>query len=246
MTVTVSTSIIKLRSQLNKGTNLKLNEQGIAHLLIIAVIGGLFVTGTGVTVAANSSKPGDALYSIDRKAETVQLALAPTSGLKLGIRKSIAEERLLEIKELLEEKEVDTDGIENALSNFNEQESKIKEYHSSDGDLDDDEKAEEQDLEEKKSEIDKVFEGQQKSLESQRELLKKQYEQALKSGDTETAKTLKTQIDGYENLLKQNETQREDQKQAEEEQSEADKKAAEAEKKAAEEQAEADKKAAEQ
>lgn len=224
---------------------MKVNEQGVAHLILIGVIASLFVSGSGVVVASNGSKPGDALYSIDRATENVQLALSVTEGMKTTTHIAIAEERLLEVKALLAEKEVDAAGIDVALSNFEEHKARVGELLGDDGGVDAQEQELENKLDDKKSEIDKLFEGQQKSLESQREALKKQYEQALKDGDTAKAAALKAQIDGFENLLKEAEEAREAQKQEVEEQSEAEKQAAETEKKAAEEQSEAAKKAEE-
>jgi hypothetical protein len=223
---------------------MKLNEQGIAHLLILAATSGLFVTGAGVTVASNSSKPGDALYSIDRGAEKLQLALALTGGLKQQAHKSIAEERLTEIQALLQDKDVDAAGIANALANFEDHKSKAGDSKDDDA-LDEKEKSIKHDIEDKKSQIDKQFESQQKKLESQREQLKKQYEQALKDGNTTLAASLKVQIDGIEGQLKADEQSRESQKQETEEQSESEKKQAEAEKKEAEQKSEDEKKAEE-
>ncbi len=224
---------------------MKLNQNGIASLIIIGIIGGLFVTGTGVTVAANGSKPGDALYSVDRAAENVQLALALTNGLKVQARRAIAEERLLEIKNMLAEKDVDAAGIANALSNFEEHKSRIDDELGNDGNLDAKDKEIENELKDKKSEIDKLFEGHQKLAENQRESLKKQYEQALKDRDTAKATTLKAQIDGFEALLKDAENAREAQKQEVEKVQETQKQETETIKKQAEEQSEATKNAIE-
>lgn len=225
---------------------MKMNDNGSVALIIIAVIAGLFVTSTGTVVAANSSKPGDALYNIDRAAESIQLAVALTDGLKKEAHTTIAEERLKEIQALLAEKDVNAPGIANALANFEEHKQKLADLSDDDGEIDDDEKKLESNLDDKKSSIDKLFEGQQKTLESQREALKKQYEQALKDGDTAKAAALKAQIDSFEGMLKEAETSREAQKQEVEEQSEAEKNEAEEAKQEAEEQSEAEKKALEE
>ncbi len=234
-------SITKLKIK----EKMKLNQKGIAHLIVIGLFVGTFVTGTGVAVASNSSKPGDALYSIDRGSENIQLALALTSGQKNRARKAIAEERLKEIRALLAEEDLDIIGIANALSNFEEHRSRIDGQSDDDDDLDEQEQEVKNELDDKKSKIDKLSENQQKNLENQREQLKKQYEQALKDGDTTRAASLKAQIDGFEDLLKKNEQDRESQKNQADEQKESTEKQAEAERKAAEEQAEAEKKAAE-
>lgn len=225
---------------------IKNNENGITSIIVLGALAGVFITSTGVVVASNSSKPGDALYSIDRKAESLQLALAVTDSLKKDAHKTFAEERLQEVQAMLTEKDIDAPGIANALNNFEEHKAKIADLSDDDGNLDDQEKKLTSGLDDKKSSIDKLFEGQQKSLENQREALKKQYEQALKNGDTVKAAALKAQIDSFEEVLKAAEQKREIQKQDVEEQSEAVKEAEEAEKKAAEEMSEAEKKALEQ
>lgn len=225
---------------------MNLNENGITSLLVLGALAAAFVTSSGVVVASNSSKPGDALYGIDRKAESLQLTLALTDGLKKEAHKTIAEERLKEIQALLTEKDVDAPGIANALSNFEEHKIKISELSDDDGKIDEQEKELVKSLEAKKTSIDKSFEGQQKNLESKREALKKQYELALKAGDTAKAAAIKAQIDGFETLLKDAEQQREAQKQDVEGQSEAVKQSEEADKKALEQQREAEKKALEQ
>lgn len=223
-----------------------LNEKGFAHILIIGVITGLFVTGTGTMVLSNSSKPGDILYSIDRGAERLQLALAFTDGGKKEAHAKLAIERLEELEALYTEDELDTVGINDAIKNFEDHKAKLADLSDDDGTVDERETELEHKVVDKASAIDKAAEVVQKSLEDQREALKKQYEQALKDGDTALAAKLKAEIDGFEVLLKQNEQQREDAKQAAEKQDEADKEAAEDEKKLAEEQAEAARKAEEE
>ena len=179
----------------------------------------------GAVVAANPSKPGDALYSIDRGAETVQLAFALTDGSKKNVHATLATERLSELQALYAEDELDTDGIANARQNYEEHHAELADLIDDDGVLDDDERKLEQSIEQKKTEVDKASETEQKSLESEREALKKQYEQALKDGNTATAATLKAQIDGYEQKLKTVESERELQKQEAEEQLEQQKEA---------------------
>lgn len=221
------------------------NDKGFAHILIIGIITGLFVTSTGVIVLSNSSKPGDILYSIDRGAERIRLALALTSGSKKELHAKLAVERLEELKALYAEDKVDISGINDALLNYEDHKAKLADLSDDDGTVDNNETELDRKVVDKKSTIDKVAEVEQKSLENQREALKKQYEQALKDGDTALATKLKAEIDGFEALLKQNEQQREDAKQATEEQDKADQEAAEAAKKAEEERNEAEKEAAE-
>lgn len=224
---------------------MKNDEKGFALIIAIGVISGLFVAGTGTAVASNSSKPGDALYSIDRSAENLQLALAFTDGNKKEAYASLAQERLDEIKALYADDTLDSSSINDALSDFEEHKTRLADLSDDDGTVDEHEKELANSLESKKTGIDKKAESQQKSLENQREGLKKQYEQAVKNGDTALAATLKAKIDGFETLLKQNEQQREDNKQVVEKEEETQKQQAESDKKAEELRLEAEKKAAE-
>lgn len=191
--------------------------------LIIGIAVAALTLGSGTAFAANGSKPGDLLYGVDRATESVQLALSLTSSIRQHVYKSIAEERLLEIEQLLGEKDFDAPGIANALESFESNKLRLNELFDDDGQIDDSEKKLRDELDGKKSSIDKFFEEQQKSLEDQREALKKQYEAALESNDTALADSLKSKIDGFENTLKEAEESREATKQAEEKQIEATK-----------------------
>ncbi len=238
------------------------NQQGFAHLLIIGLV-GLFIGGAGTTVAANSSKPGDVLYSVDRASERVSLALALTDGIKESNHRSRAKERLTELQQLFAESEVDAEGVSDALNNFEDHKSKLASLV--DDSSSDTAKEIDDEFEDHESKIDKLFEKSQSNLEDRREKLKKDYETAKAKGDTSEAARLLAEINGIEGLLKTLESERETSKQEleaketeieshqseevkkqEEQERETEKKAAEVDKKAAEEKAEAEKKAAEE
>lgn len=191
--------------------------------LVIGIAVAALTLGSGTAFAANGSKPGDALYGIDRATESIQLALSLTSSIRQHVHKSIAEERLLEIEQLLNEKDVDAPGIANALESFEANKLRLNELFDDDGEIDDSEKKLRDELDNKKSDIDSFFEEKQKSLEDQREALKKQYEAALDANDAALADSLKSRIDGFENTLKEAEESREATKQAEEQQRETTK-----------------------
>ena len=197
------------------------------HTLIIGIAVAALTLGSGTAFAADGSKPGDLLYGIDRAIESVQLALSFTTDIKQGVHKSIAEERLVEIEQLLSEKDVDAPGISNALDSFEENRLRFNELIDDNGGVDDSEQELKDELESKKSDIDKFFEDQQEDLEDQQEALKKQYEAALEAKDSALAESLKSRIDGFENTLKEAEESREAAKQAEEKQREAAKQEAE-------------------
>lgn len=224
--------------------------------LIIATAGLVVVGGGGTALAAQNTKPGDILYGIKLASENVRVALAFTDGMKKSTMLSIANERLEEVQQLLDEKSVDASGIQTALDNLEKEKSALLKLASSQDDAKSVTEIGDK-AESLKTEIDKLFETKQNTLETQRETLKKQLETATKTGDITKVTDLQTQISAIEPQLKTLETTRETAKdqleiteEEQETQAEAEKKAqeaqAEADKKAQEAQAEADKKAAEQ
>lgn len=76
------------------------DQNGIAHIAAAVVIGFVLVGGGVTTVAADSSKPGDALYSVDRGVEKVRLAATLGESDKAQKRHDMAKERLQELEQL--------------------------------------------------------------------------------------------------------------------------------------------------
>lgn len=206
----------------------KFNNRGFAPLILLGIIAAGLVATTGTAVASNNSKPGDLMYGIDKALEKVQLAMSFTSGMKQNARLSIANERLKELQQLLAEKNVDKDEVNKLKNEIDDGINKLKDLYE------DDSNKELKELEDKAKRVefestqaDKKAETNQKLIENQREDLKKQYEAALKSGDTAKAQSLMQQISTTESQLKANEQQREAEKQTLEKQLELEKKAAE-------------------
>lgn len=181
---------------------------GIGMIVTLAVIAA---TG-GVAAAANSSKPGDSLYSVDTLTEKIQLALTPGSSAKRTLHQHIAEERLQEIQQLFKEKNIDAPGVAVALTNF--EKNKQAAINLAKGH--DDETEVENKLNDAQSSIDSLFEQQQVALEKARESLKQQAEAAEQTGDTTTAAQLRSQADALDAQLKTLEAKREARKQQQE------------------------------
>jgi len=187
-------------------------SKGFIPLIIVGAATVTLASGVGLVYASNGSKPGDVLYSIDRGAENIQLALAFTNNGQKDLRAALASERLTEIKALYDAKDTDEAHIIDAQTNYNEHHTELVRLSDEDGILDSHEEGLENSLELEKSNIDKLAEGNQSKLEAQREDLSKQYEQALKDGDTAKASTLTEQINSSEQQLKVIEAQRETEK----------------------------------
>jgi uncharacterized protein (DUF433 family) len=76
--------------------------------IIIALVAALGVGGT-VTVA-DSARPGDALYNVDRAVENVRLAVTKNETKRDELRVRFAQERVKEVDEIIEEKEKKSQG----------------------------------------------------------------------------------------------------------------------------------------
>lgn len=187
-------------------------SKGFIPLIMVGVATATLASGVGLVYASNGSKPGDVLYSIDRGAENIQLALAFTNNGQKDLRATLASERLTEIKALYDAKDTDEAHIIDAQTNYNEHHAELVKLSDEDGVLDSHEENIENSLEQEKSNIDKLAEGNQSKLEAQKEDLSKQYEKALKDGDTSKASTLKDQINSSEQQLKVIEAHRETEK----------------------------------
>lgn len=186
-----------------------------AAVITFGVLVILAATG-GTVIAANSSKPGDLLYSIDRAAEQVRLALSFTDSMKEAAYRSMATERLQEIKSLFKDKNINASGIAIALADFEQQKQAALNLASKANNSD-----AEKELASDQSEIDKLFEGQQAAIENQRESLKQQAETAAKSGNSALSSQLIAQANLLDSQLKTLELKREESKQQQEKFSES-------------------------
>jgi hypothetical protein len=84
--------------------NEKRKISGFRTLVTLVVLAVLIFAGIGITsVAAQSSIPGDALYSVKTTIEQTRLGLAQDAGNRAQMRMSFAEQRLEEIRQLIQE-----------------------------------------------------------------------------------------------------------------------------------------------
>lgn len=202
----------------------KVQKTNNSKIIIGAVVAGVILL-SGTAVAADNSKPGDALYGIDRGLESVQMTVAVTDQMKEDLHSTLAAERLQEIQALYKEGDIKAEDIDDALEDYNEHKSELERLSNKDGVIDEHEKSLSHSVEEQKTAADKTAETAQKNIENERESLKKQYEQAKENGDTTTAEALKVQVEATEEQLKTVEQDRETQKQQAEKAAEAEKKA---------------------
>jgi hypothetical protein len=83
-------------------TMFTLSRMSIAAFALVLILG---VGGT--TAAAQQSRPGDVLFPIERALEEVRLALAVNDTARASLQLKFAEERLLELRSLVEETQSD-------------------------------------------------------------------------------------------------------------------------------------------
>lgn len=73
----------------------------IMNPMIILLV--LLLGGGGTALASNSARPGDILFPIDRSIENLQLKLASSEEEKTQLTKKFTEERLQELREIIDE-----------------------------------------------------------------------------------------------------------------------------------------------
>jgi hypothetical protein len=96
-------SNISARTSASQNWLLALTPKPMITSIALALVLALGLGGT--VVAADDARPGDALFRVDRAAETIRLALA-TDDTKSDLRLRFAEERLQELEELREERSI--------------------------------------------------------------------------------------------------------------------------------------------
>lgn len=181
------------------------SQRGIIPLIVVLVVGATLTGGAATVVAADQAKPGDLLYPVDTAVENVRLALASTEE-QITLRQQFAEERLKEVKALVEEKGVDAPGLDVALANLALHRKKLAQILAEHQSL----KAREEEIDQffdtKEKELERLLETKKETLEDRKEQLKKQLESALETADATQAAQIRQQLDKLEksiDLIKQ-------------------------------------------
>lgn len=195
---------------IKKVTQLTRSPYKMISLVVVVVLIG----GTGTAVAASGSKPGDALYGVKRATEAVRLAFSFNDSLKESTHQELAKERFREIQALFKEPQINSSGVAGALTDFEQQRQEAASLASKTGDTHANQVKDE--LSSYESQINKLFESRQLTLEGQQESLKRQYSQAIKIGNAPLATQLNSQIGTFESQLKDLQVKRETSKQEQE------------------------------
>lgn len=172
-------------------------QSGFAPIIIILVAGVTALGGTAAVVASDASKPGDVLHPIDQAVENIRLAVASPEAQEI-IRVQLAEERIKEIQSLLQEKTLNTSGLDVALTNLTEQKQKIAQLltEQKTKGISVEQKGKELDtqFELKEAELERIFEEAEASLKAEKRQLKVQLREAIAVGNTTQAQQLRDQI----------------------------------------------------
>lgn len=78
----------------------KLNQHGIAPVVILAILGVVGIGGFGTAVVSDSARPGDTLYPIDQTVESIQGLLATSPKAQAKLEAKFSTERLDEAESL--------------------------------------------------------------------------------------------------------------------------------------------------
>lgn len=79
---------------------MKINQQGIAPLILVGLLALTIAGGAGTVYAVNHSLPGDLLYPAKQQLSNLQLLIALTPEDKASVRLKIADKKLKEIEKL--------------------------------------------------------------------------------------------------------------------------------------------------
>lgn len=181
-------------------------QKGFAPLIILAIFALIGAGGAGVVVASDSANPGDPLYPVDTAIEQIRLTLTGNPEAEARLRAGLAEERLEEANELIIKYGDDSPQAEEALEDFLEHVGRLDNSDEFEGERD----RIQQLFQERERIMEQYFESQQEMLESTRELIKKQLEEAIRSGNTELVTSLRSRLAGLETQLDNLEDQEED------------------------------------
>ena len=169
------------------------HQEGFAHvILVIVLVAALALGSVGVASAANSAKPGDALYPLDTGVESLRLGLTSDLESQIELRTEFMAERLNEAQEILQEQGADSPGLDIALANLTDHRTQIAALVAQNQELQARVEAFEKELEQSKRGLDSVFESAENDLE---DLL----EQAEEDKDSGEVARINSQLDNLEN-----------------------------------------------
>lgn len=152
--------------------SLRVVQVSFASFMIVVLL------GASVAAASQESLPGEKLYPVKIFAEEARSIIAIKNTTKAKLRIDFAEKRIYEIEKILEEKEIESDNLEIALTQFEKNFTKINDIiegkRSSATDINSDMTAIRQDIDKNKEKLERAInEKKIKAEKRQKELEEK-------------------------------------------------------------------------
>lgn len=178
----------------NKLINTKLMPIAIVIALITMLSGG------GAALASQNSLPGDALYPVKTLTEDMRSALTINKQSEAKLQSKFAAERLEEVSKMLQENNVDSQGIEIALSKLKDHVVKmsqiVEEERTKGNDVAQLENELSDNLKTNKEVLERTFKQHKEEIENEKKGLEKEIDDAEKNkSDEQEINELKTKLD---------------------------------------------------
>ena len=177
------------------------SQSGFAPVVAIVLIAVLAFGGVGTVAAADNAKPGDILYPIDTGVENLRLSLSTNLENEVGLRTEFAAERITEVQQLLQERDVDPQGLNVALVNLTAHKAAVAQLVAQEQELKNRANALDDLFDQKEKELEAAFKEAKLGLKQQKATLKTQLVQAIADGDNARAGSLRNQITEIEAQL---------------------------------------------
>lgn len=150
--------------------------------LLSAGIVALVLLASGTVYAANDSKPGDVLYSIDTTTEKARSAFALSPESKVNLALDLATERVIEAQAIIIEPELKPALLGTALDGLAVQRAAIADLVSKEDELKQQAKVYEDALDKREADLDAIFTEAKRRLDTREKELKAELKQAESSG----------------------------------------------------------------
>ncbi len=172
----------------------------IPKLALASFLGILALGLGGISLAAQISLPGDPLYPIKTFTENIRYSLSVSPEAKARINLGFANERVGEIKQLLEKKGVEPQGLDIALLRLSENIQRaaeiVREEKDTGKDVSGFAKDTHNSIKQYQENLKRTFEEQDDVLEAEKHDLKTKIEDAGKNNDAAQKETLKKALEG--------------------------------------------------
>lgn len=169
--------------------------------LALASFLGILALGLGgISLAAQISLPGDPLYPVKTFTENIRYSLSVSPEAKARINLGFANERVGEIKQLLEKKGVEPQGLDIALLRLSENIQRaaeiVREEKDAGKDVSGFAKDTHNSIKQYQENLKRTFEEQDDALEAEKHELKTKIEDAGKNNDAAQKEALKKALEG--------------------------------------------------